>query len=641
MCGLRYISFDANLIVKDEVFPVVLTERQELVAGVTPACDVARCGVGALDNILTKIDPIDWKPFQTTGRNDEVKPPSERDYLLRTAEQILRTADGEKTPLVNHADLIHYFTGTHYKHANNGELRNFLIEAAIRCGVPSDVAVYQVFVEKIIKQFQINASRHNSGTVAPDTPYINLQNGTLFFERQRHRFVEHSPRRFIQYCLHFNYDSKATAPLWQQHLDRSLPSQEKQQYLAECLALVFYQGKIEKAPVLYGRPDTGKSTTLDTVKALFGAENISAESLAALTKSDYHGDYARARLDGKLVNIASDIGKKIHDEGMTKTLISREMVSARHPNQKGFDMTNYARLIFAMNDLPPQFLTDTALAKRAAVVEFDQQIASQDIKGGFVENIIENELPGVLNWIINGLDRLLKKGRLDAPQCCVEAMDRIRTELDPLSEWLAARGYQRGKSMNILVREAYPDFVECCKNDGNQVLSKKTFTKRLRDLGYDVFAPNNHIGVCLWYTRVASPVHSPLIPLFEPTNIGMGNEGNVGNEKLKNICDGSGNKCQHSLPATVSSMKPVETAGFAPYRAESAVQYPKWRPKYPDTEKTYSGKMRVRTAPNTVCADAPAKNEGNVPNPHEPAVALPATDTELAEMIRNSGTGRL
>jgi phage/plasmid-associated DNA primase len=95
-----------------------------------------------------------------------------------------------------------------------------------------------------------------------------------------------------------------------------------------CLALPFYKGKIEKAPILFGRRDTGKSTTLDVYKALLGYENISSEPLESLTRTDSSGSFSRAMLDGKLVNIASDIGTRIADDGMAKMLISREAISA-------------------------------------------------------------------------------------------------------------------------------------------------------------------------------------------------------------------------------------------------------------------------------------------------------------------------
>ncbi len=578
LCGLRYITFDENLIVKDEVFAAILTERHEVEG------EIVRCGIEALDNILIKIEPVDWKEH------------NEKVYILRTVEQVLLTADKEATPLICHADGIHYFTGTHYMLVGTKQLANFLIEAAVQCDVPPDVAEFHTFVDKLVKQFLISSSRHHSRVNVPTTPFINLKNGTLFFNGRERRFEKHSHQRFIQYCLDFEYDPHATAPLWQKHLDRSLPNPEKQMYLAKCLALPFYPGKIEKAPILDGQRDTGKSTTLDVYKELLGKDNIVTETLSALSRDDTQGAYARARLDGKLVNIASDVSPKINDGGLTKMLISREEVSARHPYGHGFDLRNYARVIFAMNDLPPQFFTDAALAKRAAIIYFDQQIRSEDKDTDFAAKVIATELPGILNWIIDGLDELLLTGRLDPPACCVEEVTQLRTELDPLSSWLASNDLQKGHSHFIKVGTAYELFGAFCKLNGYQALSTRTFSSRLRDLGYCVERSNGHIGTVLYYAKSMpdsrapqsphsptlenkaesdafagndgaqapnlptpsddslpdhSPLHSPLVPTFEPAKTGPGSMGIEGNERSE--------QSTASQQATNPTSKPVST----------------------------------------------------------------------------------
>jgi putative DNA primase/helicase len=396
---------------------------------------------------------------------------------------------------------------------NKLELQNFLIEAAVRCGVPKDIAEYQTFVEKVIKQFGIGSARNNSSVPEPDTPYINLKNGTLFFDKEGHRFEVHSYKQFIRYCLHFGYDPTAIIKLWREHLDRSLPNPDKQLFLAKCLALPFYPGKIEKAPLLYSWfPDTGKSTTLDVYKAVIGRENFTTESLAALTKTDSQGDYARARLDGKLVNIASDIGAKVGDEGIAKMLISREEVSARRPYGEGFDIVNYARLMFAANELPPQFFTDPALNKRAAVIEFHHQVKKEDKDTGFAEKIIADELPGVLNWIIAGLDLLLQTGSLDPPPCCVEETEQIKREVDPVIGWVEERGYQCGKTAYITFKEAFADFVKFCKEKNRLALGDRKFTYRLRGMGYEVERLNGHIGTVIFYSK-AEPAADPSVSL--------------------------------------------------------------------------------------------------------------------------------
>ena len=491
------------------------------------------CGVETLDKLLSQIEPVDWESYQPVGRNGKPNPPTEKDYLLRSIEQILLTADKATIPFVNRDRVIYYHTGTHYKRLSELELQNFLIEATVRCGVPVDTARYHTFVDKNNKQFLIDTGRHNSGVSEPDTAYINLQNGTLFFDKSGYRFEKHSHLRFIRYCLPFPYDPDAIAPLWQTHIERSLPNPEKQLYLAKCLALPFCPRKIEIAPIFYGLPETGKSTTLDVYEAMVGVENISNESLSDLTQKGQPGAFSRSRLDGKLINIASDVSAKIGDEGMMKTLISGEAVSAQNKGKDGFSMRNYAKLMFALNELPSLIFSEVAIKRRCAVIEFDQQVTAKDKDTNFARNIVENELPGVLNWVIkNGLVQLLVTGRLYPPSCVAENMERLRKEVDPISAWLEKKGYYLGNSHSIAFDEAFADFDSYRIKNKHRELSKPKFSRRLRSFGYEVVCVNGKIGTVIYYSKTPpetlSTDQSTIVPSESPENTGCGTCGMSG-----------------------------------------------------------------------------------------------------------------
>jgi len=509
--------------------------------------EVVPCHVAVLDAILDKLKPVDWRQVKSV-----LKTLKDR-QVFHTVEEILRVVKQDNLPIVNHASAIHYFTGTHYVEVEPIRCMCFLIEAARRCAVPTSRAVFQQFAGKICKQIFINSAWRNGGVAVPDSPCINLLNGRLFFGKEGYRFEpQHSPDLFIRYCLGFNYDPTATAPLWQKHLNRALPDPEMQAYLAACLALPFYPGKIEKVPILYGRRDTGKSTTLDVYKALIGSQNCAAATLAALTRITDTGDYHRSQLDGKLVNIASDISTKIGDEGLAKTLISREPLTVRRMRHQPFEMVNYARLMFALNEMPPKLFEDLALTKRVALIGFEQRIAAEDIETGFAEQIISTELPGVLNWVLAGLNQLRNTGRLDPPSSCVALMGRLRIEVDTLSAWLDDRRYSPGGSNTISVKSAYPNFVKFCKDEGytgGEIPKKRGITQRLRDLGYTVKAPNNRVGLLLYYAKSADagsqtepssaslPLHSQIAPAFDATNTGVGSNGSNGSEKLTHVSE--------------------------------------------------------------------------------------------------------
>jgi len=456
------------------------------------------CGVPELDNINGKLKPIEWGEVEKS-LND-----AKELCAVYSVEQLLQVAYAEHTPLVECGETLYYFAGSHYKPTDTTTLNRFLIGAALKCKVSYDMAVCYSFIQKAIKQVLMNATRYNEGIVAPSTTYLNLKNGTLFLDESGRRFVPHSSKHFIRYCLGFDYDKEAKAPLWKEHLERSLPDPEKQAYLAECLALPFFHGKIEKAVILHGQQNTGKSTTLDVYKALIGSENCSGVTLAALARTTDTGDYMRSMLNGKLVNVASDVGDTVADSGLVKTLISREKLAVRNIGKQPYDMDTYARIVCAMNKLPLPFFSDPALTRRLAIILFDQQIETADVQIGFTDAIIANELPGVLNWILEGLDRLLQKGRLDPPACCVAEMELMKVEVDQVSSWLDEKYYQKGDSETVSVKSVYPDFEEFCKENGyrgKEIPTKPGFVKQLRDMGYKVERLNGRVGTVLYFAK--------------------------------------------------------------------------------------------------------------------------------------------
>ena len=223
----------------------------------------------------------------------------------------------------------------------------------------------------------------------------------------------------------------------------------------------------------------------------------------------------------------------------------------RHPNQRGFDMSGYARLVFALNHLPPQIFIDPAVTKRVAIVEFNQQVSAKDKDTDFAAKMIASELPGILNWIIKyGLKPLLETGNLDPPQCVVARMERLQVENEPVSGWLAWMGWCQGHSHSITQIDAYPSLVQFCKDNGYQSPGNKEFSARLRDFGHTVEPPNGDIGNMIYYSKTPPPSQpkddsaddSEIIPSESPENTGLRNDSEQRNEN-----SGRRSKCKNCI----------------------------------------------------------------------------------------------
>lgn len=79
-------------------------------------------------------------------------------------------------------------------------------------------------------------------------------------------------------------------------------------------------------------------------------------------------------------------------------------------------LTNYAKMIFCLNELPKTNDISSGFYRRFLIVTFNVQIPKNKINPNLAMEIISNELPGIMNWILEGRKRLVRNGKFtDSP----------------------------------------------------------------------------------------------------------------------------------------------------------------------------------------------------------------------------------
>ena len=129
-------------------------------------------------------------------------------------------------------------------------------------------------------------------------------------------------------------------------------------------------------------------------------------------------------LHGRLFNLAGDIGASdLKDTGCFKQTIGRDLVTAHRKFLRDLIFVNYAKHIFACNELPRVYDTTDGFWTKWVLLEFPYQFLAQKEleklkektnKRLRDEHIIEkittpSEMSGLLNQAIEGLKRLLKQ----------------------------------------------------------------------------------------------------------------------------------------------------------------------------------------------------------------------------------------
>lgn len=181
--------------------------------------------------------------------------------------------------------------------------------------------------------------------------------------------------------------------------------------------LLLREYRYEKSFMFIGNGRNGKSKTLDLMKRFIGVDNCSNIPLSRLEEDLF----SMSELHNKLANLSGDISKSsLKNTGNFKSLTGRDLISAPRKFLTNISFENYAKMIFATNDLPITYDLTVAFFNRWILLEFPYTFLKQEEINILEDktnikladpNIIDKisspeEMSGLLNWALDGLKRL-------------------------------------------------------------------------------------------------------------------------------------------------------------------------------------------------------------------------------------------
>jgi putative DNA primase/helicase len=294
------------------------------------------------------------------------------------------------------------------------------------------------------------------------------------------------------------YRRSAIAERWLDFLDTNIPDDETRWYLQKLVGYALTGESDQKLIVfLYSKVgDTGKSLFLEVVSALFGddyALSLAKGALAPRKHGDDGRDPDRHAIRGKRFVVASEFRpREPMDEAFVKQLTGGDRVSTRGNYATGNTTWRPELLpIIATNHLSRINAEDEAIWNRIAVVPFTVSFPKghPDRDETLREKVIREELPGVLNWALEGLDGYRREG-LAPPAEVVNASLAYRTDADSVTRLIAdaaEEGYiDVQEDATASLADLYKLFANIARNEGVPFdLGKSAFKERLTELGYE------------------------------------------------------------------------------------------------------------------------------------------------------------
>lgn len=409
---------------------------------------------------------------------------TERMQIVITVLFLLEKAEKHQWPLVRYQNSFYLYTGTYWQKINEDVLRGFLGTAAQRIGIHSLIAKHYGFRDQLIKQFRSDAffeipQQDHTATM------INLSNGTFVVSPTVRYLKPFNKDDFMLYKLSFPYEATASCPKFLSYIDRVLPDINKQKVLAEFLGYVFLKNnvlKLEKGLILYGDGSNGKSVFFEIVLKLLGTDNVSNYTLQSLTDAS---GYTRSLLPGKLLNYASEISSKMNPT-MFKMLISGEPVEARMIYDKPFLLQDYCKFMFNTNVLPKDIEHNDGFFRRFIIIHFDQQIQDEEKNPKLAQEIVETELPGIFNWVLDGLDRVIKQQGFSKCPAIDAAIAEYRKLSDSVALFLEDGGFEPSLDDFKSLKDVFSSYRLFCQQGNYTSCSERTFSDRLKGHGYHV-----------------------------------------------------------------------------------------------------------------------------------------------------------
>ena len=225
--------------------------------------------------------------------------------------------------------------------------------------------------------------------------------------------------------------------------------------------------------------------------SLVGKHNLSSIPLDEIVRKQ--SEFTLCDLYGKMVNLCGEIGKtRISETRDIKMLTGKDDCRGRFPYQRGFVFRNYAKMFFSMNEPPVIEDFTVGMKNRIKIYDFPNEfLTGKNAIDDLEEKLTTPKaLTGLLNWALDGLNRLLNNhGKLSDIRTAAQMGIVYEKKSRPM--YYFVRDCIAEKPLNVVLREeleqAYTDYA---KENNLPSLSKEKIREKLihecRDVGIKV-----------------------------------------------------------------------------------------------------------------------------------------------------------
>lgn len=309
---------------------------------------------------------------------------------------------------------------------------------------------------------------------------MNVKNGLLNINTRE--LKPHTPSFVSLIQSPVDYIENADCPVWKDCIDAWMEGREKeqkkillQQFAGYCLSSSMVYSK---ALFLVGDGGNGKSTFADTITMVMGNDATSRIDL-----EDLYSTFGLKGLIGKRLNVIEEVHGNYYQSHKLKKLISGEEVTINMKYKDQFKFKPEAKFIFAVNTMPRVDDSSTATERRIAVVQFLNNFRNHpNTELRFANGLLAQELSGVLNWMLDGVQNLKDMKQFIVTEEQTLALLEYREENSSVEGFIGeCLAFEEGEVIGA--RELYEYYKTYCTKDGRKFKGNIAFVKEVKAYG--------------------------------------------------------------------------------------------------------------------------------------------------------------
>ena len=367
-------------------------------------------------------------------------------------------------------NLLYEWTGTHWNAIDDASGERVALKwiAADGRGTASPAnakAAYQTAVLWL----PIIGEQTTSDIIPVQNGYLHLDHGLLL--------KHHDKALGLRHVLACVFDSDAPEPTeFKRFLTRILPDEAVRSRVQEYIGYTLLpDARYQRAQVWIGSGANGKGCLANVLQALH--ERTAAVQLDALD------GFKMAGMIGASLIYCDEAPQRNINEQTIKSLIAGELVPIDRKYRDPISVRINGKWLILANHIPAVTDQSPGFWRRFDFVPFPVEIPENERDPLLAKRIIAGELAGVLRWALEGLTRLLARGRFseDIPTSMRLAAQSARTETNSVHAWSIDCSIGLTTIIETPKSDVYSHYACWCRSNGMVPVASPKFWKRLSD----------------------------------------------------------------------------------------------------------------------------------------------------------------